>query len=72
MQWVTLSLRLVSTDDDDDDDGDDDADDDFGDIGLIISPHKVSTRRKDTGLFGNFPQTSDPPPFWEPLIQKIF
>ena len=64
MQWVTLSLRLVSTDDDDDDDdGDDDADDDF--IGIIISPHKVSTRRKDTGLFGNFFQTLDtPPPFF--------
>ena len=26
--------------------------------------------KKTTTLFGNFSQTSDPPPLWEPLIQK--
>ena len=31
---------------------------------------KGSTQKKITGLFGNFSQTSDPPPFWEPLVQK--
>ena len=34
---------------------------------------KGSTQKKITGLFGNFSQTSDPPPtppFWEPLVQN--
>ena len=34
---------------------------------------KVRCQKKTTILFGNFSQTSDPPPtppFWEPLIQK--
>ena len=39
---MTLSLRLVSTDDDgDDDEDDDDADDDYDDIGLIILSYKA-------------------------------
>ena len=33
--------------------------------------NKVRSQRKKTILFGNFSQTSGPPPpFWEPLIQK--
>ena len=33
---------------------------------------KGRSQKKNTTLFGNFSQTSDPPhpPFWEPLIQK--
>ena len=31
---------------------------------------KVRTQEKITVLFGNFSQMADPPPFWEPLIQK--
>ena len=30
----------------------------------------VRTQKKITVLFGNFSQMADPPPFWEPLIQK--
>ena len=31
---------------------------------------KVRSQKKMTVLFGNFSQMADPPPFWEPLIQK--
>ena len=36
----------------------------------LCSPFVRYALKKKPILFGNFSQTSDPPPFWEPLIQK--